>query len=385
MDTDRILQQIAAEHGTPTYAYDLDAVLERLHELQAALPDAGIRYAVKANPSAAVLRTLGAAGAGAEAITRGELARARAAGISPDSIVLGGPAQGAGLRRDALDAGVAMVSLDSTSQWEDWEADLEAGTGRPRFLVRVNPALDPRTHAHLATGSADSKFGQSPSDALDLAKRVHAAGLFAGYHVHAGSQIGDMQVFRGVLDALAPLYDELPGEWLDIGGGYRVPDFPLEEYASLISDFCRRRGLRVIIEPGRFLTATAGVLLTRVLHVKKGPVNHVIMDAGMADLIRPALYGAGHPFRQLDPGGAQMTADLDGPLCENADRLARDVTLQEPAKGDLFAVELAGAYGHTMASNYASSLRPAEVVISGGEARLVRRRETPADLLAAEI
>lgn len=386
--TDTLLQQIAAEHGTPLYVYDLDSVRARLQQLREALPEASIRYAVKANPSAAVLRTLAQAGAGAEVITEGELVRALEAGISAADVLVGGPAQGAELRQRALTAGVGAVSLDSESQWDDWQPELEQAVGpAPAFLVRVNPALDPRTHQHLATGSADSKFGLLPEAAARLASRLSDSGHFAGFHVHAGSQIGDLGVFRGVLDVLDPLCREFPGTLLDLGGGYRVPDFPLSGYAELVRPFAAHHGLQLIIEPGRWLVAEAGVLLSTVLHVKPGDVTHVIADAGMADLLRPALYGAEHPVRIAGAPAdrSELTVDVDGPLCENADRLARQVVLPEPRRGDLLVIGEAGAYGLGMASNYASSLRPAEVAVESGSHRLVRRREEPADLLRSEL
>lgn len=383
---DHIYRQIAAELGTPAYVYDLDLISSRLNALKSALPDASVRFAVKANPQGEVLRLLASAGAGAEAITVGELTRALAAGIRPDSIIVGGPAQPRQLRELVLSSGAGLVSLDSSSQWVDWQESLDGAARSPGFLVRVNPALDPRTHRHLATGSADSKFGVLPEEAGQLAQQVAAAGLFRGFHVHAGSQIGDLGVFRGVLAVLEPLFDRFGGEVLDIGGGYRVPDFPLDGYAELVGSFAAARQLQLIIEPGRWLTAEAGVLLTTVLHVKKGAVNHVIADAGMADLIRPALYDADHPVRLLGAGQERqlLTVDLDGPLCENADRLAQGISLPEPAKGDLLAVGLAGAYGFGMASNYASNLRAAEAVVSGDSWRSARRREEPADLLRPE-
>ena len=385
---DSLLEQIAADFGTPVYVYDLDWITDRLAGLKSALPDAHLRYAVKANAAMSVLELLAATpGAGAEAITVGELSRALKAGISAAEILVGGPAQPHGLRQLALDSGVGLVSLDSPSQWDDWLQTL-AATDRPgpEFLVRVNPGLDPHTHRHLATGSADSKFGVLPSVAAELAERVKQSDRFRGFHVHAGSQIGELAVFRGVLDVLGPLYDSHGGDILDIGGGYRVPDFPLEAYAELVSEFARARDLQLIIEPGRWLVAGAGTLLGRVLHVKPAATTHVIADAGMADLIRPALYDAVHDIRLLGDvtGRQQLSVDVDGPLCENSDRLGRAVSLPDPRKGDLLAVADAGAYGMGMASNYASSLRPAEVVVSGGQARLVRRREQPADLTSLE-
>lgn len=386
---DSLFEEIAREFGTPVYVYDLDWIRERLEVLRAVLPDAWIRYAVKANAATAVLELLAARqGTGAEAITVGELNRALRAGIDAGEILVGGPAQPPELRQLAVDSGTALVSLDSPSQWDDWQQTL-AGTDRrgPDFLVRVNPGLDPQTHRHLATGSADSKFGILPQEAGTLAERVKESGRFRGFHVHAGSQIGELAVFSGVLEVLGPLYDAHGGDILDIGGGYRVPDFPLEEYADLTGGFARARGLQLIIEPGRWLVAGAGTLLSRILHVKPGATTHVIADAGMADLIRPALYDAEHDIRILGDVAdrQQQTVDVDGPLCENSDRLGRGVSLPAPHKGDLLAVADAGAYGMGMASNYASNLRPAEVVVAGGQARAARRREQPDDLTALEL
>lgn len=382
--TDEQLEDIAGRFGTPTYVYDLQEIRRRLTHLKELLPGAQVRFALKANSASGVIRLMAEAGAGAEAITEGELHRALHAGIPPERILLGGPAQGAAMRRAALAAGVPLVSLDSASQWEDWQA--EEGRG-PDFLVRVNPALDPRTHQHLATGSEDSKFGLLPEAAARLAAALEEAGRFAGFHVHAGSQIGDLGVYRGVLDVLGPLLARFPGRLLNLGGGWRVPGFPLADYAELVTGFTERAGLELLVEPGRWLTAEAGTLLTRVLHVKRGgPVTHVIADAGMADLIRPALYDAQHSVRLVGEAGGRdaETVDVDGPLCENTDRLGRGVSLPAPAKGDLLAVGEAGAYGYGMASNYASNLRPAEVTVAGAEISLSRSREEPAALLATE-
>ncbi len=376
---DATLQGVAEKFGTPTYAYDLDLVDARLQDLRAALPEAHLHYAVKANPCGAVLRYLAKRGLGAEVITEGELARARAAGFHPEKILLGGPRQDPPLIGGALAAGVRLVSLDSLSQAELWR-------GRDvKFLLRLNPALDPRTHEHLATGAASSKFGMTVEEVEGLAGRLHGAGKLAGFHVHAGSQIRDVAVYDKIFERLAPLYARFGVKTLDIGGGFAVPDFPLLSFAEKVRAFARRFGLKVILEPGRYLVADAGVLLTRVLHVKRGEVTHVIADAGMADLLRPALYGAAHPVRVLGAEGrAVERVDVDGPLCENADRLGRELTLPAPRPGDLLVVEQAGAYGLTMASNYASSLRPAEVTVQGERIRLARRRETVADVVRLE-
>ena len=375
-----LLLELAHTYGTPTYVYDLDTVSQQVSALRGAFPYADLRYAVKANPCGAVLRHLAAHTLGAEVITLGELERTLRAGFAPGHILLGGPKQDDALRRRALQAGVKWVSLDSVSQWERWQQDLE---GQVRFLVRLNPALDPHTHEHLATGAADSKFGMTLEEAREVAEAL--GDRLAGFHVHAGSQIAEMSVYDEIFSVLKPLYARFPNaDTLDLGGGFAVPDFPLERFADKVSSFLKNLDVTLILEPGRYLVAESGVLLTEVLHVKKGARHHVIADAGMADLLRPALYGAAHPIRALTRGGEEVTVDVDGPLCENADRLGRSVQLPKVTRGDLLVVEQAGAYGLSMASNYASSLRPAEVVLQNGEARVARRREEIEDLWRLE-
>jgi len=374
------LERVADLYGTPTYLYSLDTVGERVRALRAALPDAALFYAVKANPCGAVLRHLAGLDVGAEVITEGELARALRAGVSAERVLLGGPRQDAPLIAAAQRAAVGYVSLDSTSQWGLWQGERYEGS----FLVRVNPGLDPRTHEHLATGAATSKFGMALGEAAEVAAALGER--LAGFHVHAGSQIKELAVYDEIFALLGDLYARFPGaRTLDLGGGFAVPGFPLEVFAGKVRGFVDEWGLKLVLEPGRFLVAESGLLLTRVLHVKDGPVKHVVADAGMADLLRPALYGAEHPVRVLRAEGRPTeTVDLDGPLCENADRLGRGLALPCVRPGDLLAVAEAGAYGLTMASNYASSLRPAEVVLAAGDLRLARRRETVDDLWRLE-
>ena len=382
MLNDSIFLEIAQRYGTPTYVYDLDSVKEHIQHLQQLLPQATILYAVKANPSGAVLRHLAAYGVGAEAITLGEVERAAKAGIAKDKIILGGPRQDMPLIQKALELGITQVSIDSTSQWQTWK-DIDCKG--VKFFPRVNPALDPKTHEHLATGVATSKFGMTPTEARSVSEELASRNQLAGFHVHAGSQITEANVYDDIFAVLSPLYETFKPKQLDIGGGFGVPGFPFEVFRDKVLEFVDRFNLELTIEPGRYLVAEAGVLLSKVLHVKSGALNHVIADAGMSDLLRPALYGAKHPIRVVGKSDKALVADIDGPLCENADRLGRNLELPEVSVGDLLVIEQAGAYGHTMSSNYALSYRPAEVVVQNSQFRLVRKRETLEDLIALEV
>ncbi|MEX2534807.1 MAG: diaminopimelate decarboxylase [Trueperaceae bacterium] len=408
---DALLAHLAERFGTPTYVYDLAAIRQRAELLREVLPGAELLYAVKANSCGAVLRELADAGLGAEVITLGELERAQRAGVPAGQILVGGPGQDEPMIERALELEVGRVSLDSRSQWQLWGqlgldwADPAGGSDRrrrPNFVVRINPQLDPLTHHHLATGTAESKFGMPVAEGLALAEELAGEGLLAGFHFHVGSQITSLEVYRALERIAGELFAARPeADTLDLGGGFAVPNFPLEQFGSLAAGLADRLGVKLLLEPGRYLVAEAGVLLTRVRHVKPGVVDHVIADAGMADLLRPALYGAAHPVRRVNSSAATSAArsaaaasrtetdegpmDVDGPLCENADRLAARATLPLDLKrGDLLAVEQAGAYGMAMASNYASSLRPAEIVVDGDVIRLARARETVEDLLRFE-
>jgi diaminopimelate decarboxylase len=378
---DSMLQTIAQTYDTPTYIYDLEIVSEKVNHLRQVLPTATILYAVKANPSGAILKHLASHGVGAEVITLGELERAARAGIAKDKIILSGPRQDKELIERALELNVTHVSLDSVSQWQGWK-NVDAKS--VHFYPRVNPALDPKTHEHLATGVATSKFGMTVAEAKEVAEELSQRNQLAGFHVHAGSQITEGSVYDDIFAALEPLYEKFKPKHLDIGGGFGVPRFPFQLFAEKVTAFVKKFNLDVTIEPGRYLVAEAGVLLTKVLHIKHGALEHVIADAGMSDLLRPALYGASHPIRALKSTTHTRTVDVDGPLCENADRLGRNLTLPDMVAGDLLVVEQAGAYGHTMSSNYASSLRPAEVTVLGDTITLVRKRETVEDLFRLE-
>ncbi len=374
--------KIAQDYGTPTYIYKLEHIQNNIAKLNKYLPNATILYAVKANPNGAILKFLAQNNVGAEVISSGELARALKAGINPNNISLDGPRQDPELILAAIKAGIKWVSLDSYSQWQLWQ---QFDYSNLKFFIRLNPDLDPKTHQHLATGAAESKFGMTLEETHIVAKDLKANGRLAGFHVHAGSQISDFTVYDEVLARLKPLFEKYGGEYINIGGGFHVPDFDFEAFATIMHDFTNSLDLKIVTEPGRYLVADSGFLLTKVLHKKTGALKHLICDAGMADLIRPALYNGVHPITAIAKSGNETIYDVDGPLCENADRLARGIKLPDLDSGDLLLVSQVGAYGFTMSSNYASSFRPAEIVLTKNGTKLVKKRETVEDLLRLEL
>ena len=380
---DALLNRAAETYGTPLYLYDLGKVTAQVAALREVLPHATLLYAVKANPNHAVLETLASLGLGAEVITLGELVRAVRAGIPPEQIFLGGPRQDRDLVARAVELGVGRVSLDSVSQWRVWR---EVDAPGVRFLPRVNPGLDPRTHEHLATGAAESKFGMTPPEAAEVAGALAARGQLGGFHVHAGSQISDLDVYDEIFAVLEPLYERFEDvRELDVGGGFVVPGFDLERFAEKVSAFAERYHLTVTVEPGRFLVAAAGVLLSRVLHVKSGALHHVVRRRGhgrpaAARALRrgaPASGGRqdGHGFhrrrrrppvrkrRPFGPRPRPARSRAGRPAGRRADRRLRlcdglELRLEPP---------------------------PAEAVVTKGELKLVRKRETVDDLLRLEL
>ena len=388
-------QELADRFGTPTYIYSAQQVQESLGLLGRAFADLPVQvfYAVKANANGALLRLLGRAGLGAEVVSGGELVRARKAGFPPDQIVftgVGKTSQEIGL---ALEQGIRALIVESLPELQEVARVARNRGVQAPVGLRVNPALDPKTHPHLATGKGGSKFGLELSQVEQALAyiRSDSSVSFVGFHLHLGSQIEQVALYRVAWELLLDLWQlaqrrELNPQFLDLGGGFAVPylagsPFPLEELAAVLRGRVPE-GCVVLVEPGRFIVAEAGVLLTRVLYVKEVHGRTlVVVDAGMNDFLRPALYGARHPIWpvQRRPGSPRRV-DLVGPVCENADLLAQEVELPPLVSGDLLVVGKAGAYGFAMSSQYNSRPRPAEVLLLEGEAYLVRERETVPDL-----
>ncbi len=394
------LQAAAAEYGTPLYVYSraaIEAAYAAYTRAFAAVPHR-ICYAVKANGNGAILKLLAGLGAGADIVSGGELLAARRAGFPPERIVFAG-----------VGKSDAEIALGLEQRIGEWNAESEdeivrlAGAAtargmRARVSLRVNPDIDARSHPYISTGLREAKFGVDIEEAAAILRRARQRpGVdVVGVQCHIGSQIVDTEPLAAAARALAALSQELLDEGfalrtLDIGGGLGVsydgsgaPD--PSRLAAAVLPAVERLPLTLVLEPGRSLLAAAGALLTSVLYVKQSHGKRfVVVDAGMNDLLRPALYEA---FHRVEPvrsrGRAKELVDVVGPVCETSDFLARGRELERPEPGDLLVVRDAGAYGFCMSSNYNMRPRAAEVMVESGALRLIRRRETFEDLVRTE-
>jgi diaminopimelate decarboxylase len=398
------LNTLADAVGTPFYCY-ASATLERHYKVFAgafADVDALVCYALKANSNQAVIATLAKLGAGADVVSRGELLRARSAGVVPDKIMFSGVGKTAEELALAVDQNILCVNVESEAELELLAA-IAAGKGHTAAIsIRVNPDIDPKTHAKIATGKAENKFGIPISQARGVyARAAKLEGVrVAGVDMHIGSQIIDLEPFRDAFALLADFVTVLRGDGhsighIDLGGGLGVPYREDNEpppdpdaYAAIVKRATAGLNCKLIFEPGRLIVGNAGILVTRVLYVKRGEARtFVIVDAGMNDLIRPTLYEAHHeirPVREPAVGARRITADVVGPVCESGDYLALDRSLIEPRPGDLLAVMTAGAYGATQSGTYNSRPLVLEVLVRKDEYAVVRPRLGAEDLIALD-
>ena len=394
------LPAIAAQFGTPTYCYANAALVSRYQALAAAAPTALICYAVKANDTLAVIRTFARLGAGADIISGGEMRGALRAGIGPERLVFAGPGKTQDEMDLALATRVGQFNVESPAELEALDAAARAAGTRAPVALRVNPDVDAETHDKIATGRRGDKFGIDDADIPALYARAAALeGIEPrGLAVHIGSQLSRLAPFEAAFDRLITLVDGLRGAGhpvtrLNLGGGLGVryrdetpPD--VEAYGALVERVGQRLGVTVVIEPGRWLVAPAGVLLTRVITVKQaGERCWAIVDAAMNDLMRPALYDAWHgidPVAEPVPGVRRVETDIAGPVCESGDVLGRGRMLPPLAAGDLLAVRDVGAYGSVMASTYNGRPLPAEVMVRGDALACIRPRQDHEALLARD-
>jgi diaminopimelate decarboxylase len=423
------LTRVATELGTPIYVYSAGTILDHYTRLDAALApvDHLICYAVKANSNRAILNLLVRAGAGFDIVSAGELFRVLAAGGDPTKCTFAGVGKSCDEIEYALEQGVYSFNVESEAELESIERSARAKKMRAPIALRVNPDIDPHTHQYISTGSQENKFGI----ALDQVRAVYerAARMsnieIVGVQMHIGSQITDATPFASAIEKVAPLVRELKSKYaikfFSIGGGMGIiyrralesgsgkwwrdhgpacagSAFSVGDYAEAIVPPLRDLGIRTLVEPGRFLIGNAGVLLTRVCYLKQtGSKKFAIVDAGMNDLIRPALYQSYHeivPCRtsaaaDADPSMSTSKSleriDIVGPVCESGDFFALDREMPELHEGDLLAIMSAGAYGFVMASNYNSRPLPAEALVRGDKFALIRKRQTREDLVRGEV
>lgn len=393
------LSAIAERFGTPTYVYSrahIEAQYRAYADALSGMPHL-VCFAVKANSNLGVLNVLARLGAGFDIVSRGELERVLAAGGQADRIVFSGVGKTREDMRRALEVGVHCFNVESTDELERLQVvAAELGVRAPVSL-RVNPDVDAGTHPYISTGLKENKFGIAISDAEDV--YVRASQLpnldVVGVDCHIGSQLTTLEPFIDALDRLLDLVDRLGDcgihlRHIDLGGGlgvrYRDEEPPLAgDYIKAVRERLDGRDLALVFEPGRFIVANAGVLLTQVEYLKHTEhKDFAIVDAAMNDLIRPALYQAWMDVTAVRPrDGAARTYDIVGPICETGDFLAKGRELAL-AEGDLLAVHSAGAYGFVMSSNYNTRGRAAEVLVDGSDAFEVRRRETLSELFAGE-
>ncbi|HEY2244947.1 MAG: diaminopimelate decarboxylase [Xanthobacteraceae bacterium] len=398
------LAELADIVGTPFYCYS-SATIERHYNVFSAAfadVDALVCYALKANSNQAVVTTLARLGAGADVVSEGELHRARAAGIPPQRIVFSGVGKTARELNLAVEHGILCVNVESESELELLSSIAAAKVRTADISIRVNPDVDPKTHAKIATGKAENKFGIPISRAREVyARAAKLKGVRAiGVDMHIGSQIIDLQPFRDAFALLAEFVGVLRADGhaishIDVGGGLGVPYREDNEpppdpnaYAGIVKAATQNLGCRLILEPGRLIVGNAGILVTQVLHVKHGDAKaFIVVDAGMNDLIRPTLYDAHHdirPVREPAAGRRRIVADVVGPVCESGDYFALQRELAAPEAGDYLALMTAGAYGATQSGTYNSRPLVPEVLVRKDEWAMVRPRQGVEDLIALD-
>ncbi|MBV8176920.1 MAG: diaminopimelate decarboxylase [Verrucomicrobia bacterium] len=410
------LDKAAERYGTPLYVYSSHTIVDHYKRLDQALHELHheICYAVKANSNLAVIRLLAEQGAGFDIVSGGELYRVIKAGGNPVKCTFAGVGKSREEIEYALRCEVLSFNVESEQELSAINEIAKSLNKRAPIAIRVNPDVSANTHKYITTGKTENKFGIAIDRVTEVYRRARTFTniKIRGVQMHIGSQITDSRPFVQAIEKMLPLVRQLKSdcgiEFFSIGGGIGIvyrgslesgdevwwkQDEPkhaltIQEYASAIVPLLKGLPIRVLLEPGRFLVGNAGVLLTRVLYVKRSPVKtFVIVDAGMNDLIRPALYQGYHEIVPVRESKDRPVTRFDvvGPVCESGDFFALDRELTEVEPGEVLALMSAGAYGFTMASNYNSRPLPAELLISGTEAKIVRRRQSYADLVNLEI
>ena len=390
---------LVEKYGSPLYMYDFDYIENRYKTLKEAFAGKKslINYAVKANSNLSVIQHLAKLGAGADCVSIGEVRRAIDAGVDKYKIIFSGVGKRDDEIQEALERDILMLNLESEAEMKRVETVAKTLGKEARISIRVNPNIDPQTHPYISTGLHENKFGVE----IDMAKRMY---IYAdksehlnpvGIHFHIGSQLTNLDPIRESAMIVADLVRSLRAikidiKFFDVGGGLGVvydDEQPIREtdYTAAIFEATKGLDLTLMCEPGRYMVANAGAFFTRVLYEKdNGSKRFVIVDGAMNDLIRPSLYDAYHKIEALGAKGEPTPADVVGPVCESGDFLGKNVMLPPLSHNDILLIHSAGAYGFTMASNYNTRPKPAEVALQGGEDRLIRRRETYEDQVRLE-
>ena len=394
-------KELANKYQTPYYVYDFDHISKQYQELKSAFKarKSLISYAVKANSNLSVVKHLGDQGAGADCVSIGEVKRALKVGIAKYKIIFSGVGKTDDEIIQALKFDILMINVESEAELKRVDLMAKELDVKARISIRVNPNVDPKTHPYISTGLHQNKFGVD----LDTAKRMY---IFAkqsdnlepiGIHCHIGSQLTELEPIKESINIVAELVRNLRSalkielSFFDVGGGLGIvyDDETLidtNEYAQVILEALFGIDITVVCEPGRFIVGNSGTFVTKVLYEKvNGTKRFVIVDGAMNDLIRPSLYDAYHKIEVLEKTENKSPCNVVGPVCESGDFFAKDILLPKTNPGDLVVIYSAGAYGFTMSSNYNTRAKVAEVAIENGNDRLIRRRESLADLIECEI
>ncbi|MBA1420148.1 MAG: diaminopimelate decarboxylase [Epsilonproteobacteria bacterium] len=393
-------QALVEKYGTPLYVYDFDYIENRYTTLKDAFAGKKsiINYAVKANSNLSVIAHLAKLGAGADCVSIGEVNRALTACVDKYKIIFSGVGKRDDEIREALQKDILMLNLESEAEMKRVELVAKELGKEARISIRVNPNIDPQTHPYISTGLHENKFGVE----IDMAKRMY---IYAnkseflnpiGIHFHIGSQLTKLSPIQESAQIVADLVRSLKAikidiKFFDVGGGIGVVyddevTISASEYTQAIFQATKGLDVTLLCEPGRYMVANAGAFFTKVLYEKNNDGKRfVIVDGGMNDLIRPSLYNAYHKIEAVGVEGEKSPADVVGPVCESGDFFGKDVPLPALAHNDIIVVQSAGAYGFTMASNYNTRAKPAEVALQGGEDRLIRKRETYDDQVRLEL
>lgn len=392
-------KELANKYQTPYYVYDFDHITGQYEELKGAFKarKSLLAYAVKANSNLSVIKHLADLGAGADCVSIGEVKRALRVGVQPYKIIFSGVGKIDSEIKEALELGILMINVESAAELDRVEIIAKELGVVARISIRVNPNIDPQTHPYISTGLHENKFGVD----IDTAKRMYiqcknSASLDpTGIHCHIGSQLTQLEPIKESVKIVADLVNNLAAikidlSFFDVGGGLGIvyDDETLidtNEYAQSILECLFGLDITIVCEPGRFLVGNSGVFVSKVLYEKvNGEKRFVIVDGAMNDLIRPSLYDAYHKVEVLNGNKELSDCNLVGPVCESGDFFAKNIDLPQTEHNDLVAIYSAGAYCFTMASNYNTRNKVAEIAVENGQDRLIRKRETFEDLIALE-